>query len=105
MPAAGEGEAGALPEQELGSVDSRELHGIAGKGNYEAMVPLGEDHSDHVRGIVIPGLTQLPSPPHVECGGIPGDMSCSWCSCTVFSWDMGCAWITLQGFAAESPAF
>lgn len=84
---------------------SRELHGIAGKGNYEAMVPLGEDHSDHVRGIIIPGLTQLPSPPHVECGGIPGDMSCSRHSCTVFSWDMGCAWITLQRFAAESPAF
>ncbi|XP_017586014.1 PREDICTED: collagen alpha-1(XVII) chain-like [Corvus brachyrhynchos] len=72
VPAAGEGEAGALLEQELGSVDSRELRGIAGKGNYEAMVPLSEDHSDHVRGIVIPGLTQLPSPSHVECGGIPG---------------------------------
>ncbi|KAM4793658.1 uncharacterized protein ACIQIH_014671 isoform 1-T1 [Cyanocitta cristata] len=72
VPAAGEGEAGTLPEQELGSVDSRELRGIPGKGNYEAMVPLSEDHSDHVRGIVIPGLTQLPSPSHVECGGIPG---------------------------------
>ncbi|NWI45472.1 ZN776 protein, partial [Picathartes gymnocephalus] len=40
VPAAGEGEVAALPEQELGSTDSRELHGIAGKGNYEAMVPL-----------------------------------------------------------------
>ncbi|NXA59414.1 ZN586 protein, partial [Mohoua ochrocephala] len=66
VPAAGRGEAGTLPEQELGSADSRELRGIAGKGNYEAMVPLGEDHSDHVRGVVIPGLTQLPSPPHME---------------------------------------
>ncbi|NWV78599.1 ZNF84 protein, partial [Dasyornis broadbenti] len=40
VPAAGEGEEAALPEQELGSVDSQELHGIAGKGNYEATVPL-----------------------------------------------------------------
>ncbi|NWU25440.1 ZN287 protein, partial [Dyaphorophyia castanea] len=70
-PAAGEGEASTLPEQELGSVDSQELRGITGKGNYEAMVPLSEDHSDHARGIIIPGLTQLPSRPHVECGGIP----------------------------------
>lgn len=77
VPAAGEGEAGTLPEQELGSVDSQELRGIARKGNYEAMVPLGEDHSDHVRSIIIPGLMQLPNPPHVEHGGIPGDMSCS----------------------------
>ncbi|NXD39896.1 ZN287 protein, partial [Copsychus sechellarum] len=79
VPAAGEGEAGALPEQELGSVDSRELRGITRKGNYEAMVPLGEDHSDHVRSILIPGLMQLPNLPHVEHGGIPGDIS-SHCS-------------------------
>ncbi|NXK69473.1 ZN287 protein, partial [Sylvietta virens] len=71
VPAAGEGEAAALPEQELGSGDSRELHGIARKGNYEAIVPLGEDLSDHLRSIVIPGLVQLPKPPHVEHGGIP----------------------------------
>lgn len=103
---AGEGEEAALPEQELGSsVGSRELRGISRKGSYEAMVPLGEDHSDHVRSIIIPGLMQLPDLPHMEHGGIPGDMSCSWCSCTVFSWDMGCTWITLQGFAAESPTF
>ncbi|NXI06667.1 ZN287 protein, partial [Irena cyanogastra] len=40
VPAAGEGEEAALPEQELGSVDSRELRGITRKGNYEAVVPL-----------------------------------------------------------------
>ncbi|XP_027559406.1 zinc finger protein 696-like [Neopelma chrysocephalum] len=72
VPAVGEGEAAVLPEQEWGNTDNQELHGIAVKGNYEATVPLGEDQSDHVRGIIIPGLIQLPSPPHVECGGIPG---------------------------------
>ncbi|NXF13829.1 ZN287 protein, partial [Smithornis capensis] len=46
VPAAGEGEAAALQEQQWGSVDSRELHGIAAKGNYEATLPLGEDHQD-----------------------------------------------------------
>ncbi|XP_027765590.1 zinc finger protein 282-like [Empidonax traillii] len=72
VPVAGEGEAAVLPEQEWVNTDSRELHGLAVKGNYEATVPLGEDQSDHVRGIIIPGLIQLPSPPHTECGGIPG---------------------------------
>lgn len=105
VPVAGEGEAAALLEQELGTGDSRELRGIPRKGNYEAITPLGEDPSDHVRSIIIPGLMQLPNPPHMEHGGIPGDMSCSQCSCTVFSWDMDCTWITLQGFAVESPTF
>lgn len=47
VPAACEDDAASLPEQEWGSLDSRqkELCRIMMKGNYEAVVSLGEDQS------------------------------------------------------------
>lgn len=47
MPAACEDDAASLPEQEWGSLDSRqkELYRIAMKGSYEAVVSLGEVRS------------------------------------------------------------
>ncbi|XP_058687491.1 zinc finger protein 263-like isoform X3 [Poecile atricapillus] len=76
VPAAGEGEAAALPEQELGSLDSRELRGIARKGNYEAMVPLGSEDAGSKPSLLPPaedredpGSLGLP-----EKGAVPGQL-------------------------------
>ncbi|XP_016161679.1 PREDICTED: zinc finger protein 629-like [Ficedula albicollis] len=76
VPAAGEGEAGALLEQELGDLDSRELRGIARKGNYEAMVPLGSEDAGSKPALLPPAEDREDpgSPGLPEKGAVPGQL-------------------------------
>ncbi|KAL2307093.1 hypothetical protein Nmel_000037 [Mimus melanotis] len=76
VPAAGEGEAGALPERELGAVDIRELRGIARKGNYEAMVPLGSEDAGSKPALLPPAEDREDpgSPGLPEKGAVPGQL-------------------------------
>uniref|UniRef100_A0A8C3QA09 Uncharacterized protein n=1 Tax=Geospiza parvula TaxID=87175 RepID=A0A8C3QA09_GEOPR len=77
VPAAGEGEEAALPEQELGSsVGSRELRGIARKGNYEAMVPLGSEDAGSKAALLPPAEDREDpgSPGLPEKGAVPGQL-------------------------------
>ncbi|KAM3678974.1 uncharacterized protein VK521_002130 [Ammospiza maritima maritima] len=77
VPAAGEGEEAALPEQELGSsVGSRELRGIARKGSYEAMVPLGSEDDGSKAALLPPAEDREDpgSPGLPEKGAGPGQL-------------------------------